>query len=474
MRFIVSTLSPKLPFYLVYMLQQVEYDPSKFIGWMYHLLVNNISFTSVAKRKTLVFTDKVKALLGLSYGFLLLSAGVIAYVGLALSNIYIFLFLMLIPAALIGLLVVVVYAAFRLIVLPQQARILDDGSKIFSGLSATKIAILGSFGKTSMKEMLKTVLSEHMNVAATPGNRNVIVSHARFAATLGSEELVIVEFGEGQPGDIKSMANLVQPDIAIVTGLAPNHLDKYSSIDEIADDFLSITDYTPQDKTFFAGDSSLLKKYLSNDVLLYSSQVVLGWNISKTEVDINGTSFTMKKGKSSVEIATTLLGEHQVAPVALCAALAIELGATEEEVAKGCSKIQPYEHRMQSRNLNGAWIIDDTYNGNLEGVKAGLNLLSDIKAKRKWYVTPGLVDQGEETVRVHTELGSAIAVAAPDIVVLMNNSVTDTIKSSMDAAGYQGEVRIEADPLEFYTNIEHIIASGDLVLMQNDWTDNYN
>jgi UDP-N-acetylmuramoyl-tripeptide--D-alanyl-D-alanine ligase len=123
--------------------------------------------------------------------------------------------------------------------------------------------------------------------------------------------------------------------------------------------------------------------------------------------------------------------------------------------------------------MGGAWVIDDTYNGNIEGVRAGLQLLKELPAKRKMYVTPGLVDQGAETERVHLELGRLIAEAAPDMVVLMKNSVADFIQIGLQEGSFEGELRIEENPLKFYTNIAHITAAGDVVLMQNDWTDNY-
>ena len=128
---------------------------------------------------------------------------------------------------------------------------------------------------------------------------------------------------------------------------------------------------------------------------------------------------------------------------------------------------------MQPYGLGGAWIIDDTYNGNLEGIRAGLELLKDLPAKRRIYVTPGLVDQGVENERVHRTIGGLIASAKPDQVVLMQNSVTSWIMSGLKEANYQGEVTIEAVPLNFYSNLKHFVASGDVVLMQNDWTDNY-
>jgi UDP-N-acetylmuramyl pentapeptide synthase len=128
---------------------------------------------------------------------------------------------------------------------------------------------------------------------------------------------------------------------------------------------------------------------------------------------------------------------------------------------------------MQPYQLQGAWVIDDTYNGNLEGIRAGTVLLAELPAKRKIYVTPGLVDQGAEKERVHKEVGRLISEAQPDMVVLMRNSVTGYIEEGLKAGGYSGEVRIETQPLEFYTNLSHFVATGDVVVMQNDWTDNY-
>jgi UDP-N-acetylmuramoyl-tripeptide--D-alanyl-D-alanine ligase len=128
---------------------------------------------------------------------------------------------------------------------------------------------------------------------------------------------------------------------------------------------------------------------------------------------------------------------------------------------------------MQPYQLGDAWIIDDTYNGNIEGIRVGTELLKELPGKRKIYVTPGLVDQGAETEAVHEEMGRLIAESKPDMVVLMQHSVTPFIQKGLEAAEYKGEIRIEEDPLNFYNNLSLVVAAGDLVLMQNDWTDNY-
>ena len=181
----------------------------------------------------------------------------------------------------------------------------------------------------------------------------------------------------------------------------------------------------------------------------------------------------MKKGGKTLKIKSQLLGKHQVGPLAVVAAIADRLGLDAQQIEAGVSKIEPFEHRMQPRKTAGAWILDDTYNGNIDGMKAGLELLKELPAKRKIYITPGLVDQGAESAEIHQELGKAIAKANPDIVVLMKHSVTPDIEKGLGAGGYKGKLIIEEDPLDFYNNLDRFIAAGDLVLMQNDWPDNY-
>ena len=218
----------------------------------------------------------------------------------------------------------------------------------------------------------------------------------------------------------------------------------------------------------------MLIEFLPADAQTYSSAGLLGWQTKNIKVSVSGLKFDISNDKVALGVISELLGRHQVAPLSLVVALADKLGLEPKTIESGISKTKPYEHRMQPRLVQGAWLIDDTYNGNLEGLQAGLKLLSELPAKRKWYVTPGLVDQGSETERVHEKLGKSISECNPDIVVLMQNSVCETIKQSMIENGFSGELRIETIPLDFYTNIEHVIAVGDLVLMQNDWTDNYN
>ena len=229
-----------------------------------------------------------------------------------------------------------------------------------------------------------------------------------------------------------------------------------------------------ENEVYVNEESEAIKPFIKKNHRLFNVKGVAGWKIGEVKSSIQGVSFLMKKGTKTLNLRSSLLGRHQVGALALTVALAERFGLSDEQIKRGVSKIEPFEHRMQPRETGGAWIIDDTYNGNIEGMLAGLELLKELPAKRKIYVTPGLVDQGKDSATIHHRLGKAITQANPDLVVLIKHSVTDDVVRGIQEKKYSGQLVIEEDPLNFYTNLDQFVAAGDLVLLQNDWPDNYN
>jgi len=461
---------------LVYMLQSTEYQVEPYIKWIHRTK----NFRAVSYRRELAKTKAAQGLLyALRLGILIEILAGVALIILGINKTIaggIFfgaVVIVIYPFVWAYLLVVPLILGRYLVSKPQAQRDITTASQIFKDHPATKIAIAGSYGKTTMKELLLCVLSEKLNVAATPANKNVSVSHAKFAKGLNrDEDLLIIEYGEGEPGDVKRYSELTHPNRGVITGLAPAHLDKYKTLKAAGEDIFSLADYLNNKNVYVYEDSST-KDFIKKPYHVFNQSGALGSKISDIKVGIDGTSFTLSKAKKSLKLKSGLIGRHQVAYLAFVAVLALDLGLSEEQVISGIAKTKPFEHRMQPYELNGAWILDDTYNGNLEGIKAGTRLLAELKAKRKVYITPGLVEQGEETEKVHLEIGNLIAKSEPDLVVLMKNSVTQYIEKGLKDEGYKNELQIIDDPLDFYVNLKHIVAGGDLVVMQNDWPDNY-
>lgn len=462
---------------VLYMLQNTEYEVGDYFKWLW----KTDDFSRVIYRRKLLRTQKVKALLlFLNIGIILqITCGLfllwLGYVSQSLITYFAgFILIISYPfvwSHLVALPIVIAKYTFLYV---YNNILISKSEEIFKNHSGIKVAVAGSYGKTTVKELLATVLADHKKTASTPGNKNVALSHAKFAQTLrGDEDVIIIEYGEGKRGDIAKFARTTHPDKGIITGVAPAHLDKYSNLQEAGEDIFSLAEYLSPNSVYVNGDSADARKFIRDGFIVYDDAHVGEYKITNIKTDYDGLSFTLEYQNKKIDLKSGLLGKHLAGTIAMVAVIGMELGLTDKQVKSAIASTKPYEHRLELKKLHDAWLIDDTYNGNIEGVNAGTQLLKDLPAKRKIYVTPGLVDQGIENENVHVRMGELIAESNPNIVVLMQNSVTDFIKQGLEASNYKGDLRIEEDPLDFYTNISHFIAAGDLVLMQNDWPDNY-
>jgi UDP-N-acetylmuramyl pentapeptide synthase len=461
---------------LVYMLQTTDYRYNRYVTWLHR----TADFRSVMRRSRLEHTSKARLLIGylrVVYLATILTATLLIYDAYVLSEWW-----PLTAAAMLILAAPLVLAYGLLLPLlighvliqgPREQAMVAKAERIVSGHSATRIAVVGSYGKTTAKELLNTVLAEGLDVAATPGNMNTPIGISRFVNTLdGGEAVLVFEYGEERVGDVRALARLTHPDLAIITGINEAHLDSFKSLDRTISTIFEIADFVDEGGLYKNDESRLVHDASTYGGHAYSRKGVAGWKVTNAQTSVEGTAFTLAKGAIRIKAQTGLVGLHTVGVTAAVAAIAFELGLTAKQIETGLRKVVPFEHRMAPRPLHGAWIIDDTYNGNSDGMKAGLAFLKDSKAKRRVYVTPGLVEQGSQTESVHVAIGEQAAQSA-DVVVLMRNSVLPHILKGLENKHYKGELEIIEEPLVFYSNLEHFVAAGDIVLMQNDWTDNY-
>lgn len=464
----ITRFSPSYAKTLLYMLQSSDYNTSQYSKWFHR----TNDFSGVMKRKKLVWTKKIKLL---AFSELLIAA-IVIIISWTLASIWIplgLLPLMALPWLLAYGLVIPLVLGKMFIQNPKQKRIINDATAALASHKATKIAIVGSYGKTTMKEMLAEVLGYRLRVASTPGNLNTPLGTSQFIRSLnGSEEVLIFEMGESHVGDIKELCEIVKPDIGIVTGINQAHLESFGSIENTISTIFEIEAFVDGGNLYVNADDTLSYKRANKDAVFFSASKAGEWEVVDVSTSLEGSVITLRKDGKMVWCRTKLIGEHLAGVHAAVVEIADSLGLSTSEISDGMKRVKPVPHRMQPRYLHGALIIDDTYNGNIKGVESGLRLLGESDAKRRVYVTPGLVEQGSDTQKVHEKIGEMIAESA-DVVVLMQNSVTDYISDGMQRKKFGGKVLIVDDPLSFYQNLDHFVAKGDVILMQNDWTDNY-
>lgn len=470
---------------LLYIFQLEEYNIGRFLNWIkYHKV-----WLGLEKKKKLIWTTKTKLIFLLALSFWIISLLLLAFLFFSKFN--------LIFAIPLTLVVLFIYFRFIYIFLVITALVIKPLEQLikkkivwqakqklkkFPNLKV--IGISGSFGKTSTKEFLYQMLSSKFKVLKTPGNINTTLGIAYLILTdLSPEiEIFIVEMGAYKRGDIKEICQLVKPQIGILTALNETHLERFKSMENIIKTEFELIESLPQDGLAIINNDNKhcqknYKRFLKSRVCFYSveGEAVSGLRARDIQASKEGISFEIifKEG-GSLKVFSTLLGRHNAENLLRAIAAAKECKMSLEEIKKSLENIKAAPHRLfMTKKANGITIIDDTYNGNPDGVKAAIEVLSKFKDQRKIYVTPGLVELGERTKEIHIEIGRNLAQVV-NLVILIKNSTTPFLLEGLKQLNFLEEkILIFPDAFEMQKNLPSILESGDVILFQNDWPDNY-
>ena len=463
------------PRYLVYMLQASEYNIRDYFTWYR----KTKDFTHVEQRKRFVGTAKGILLLVIAWAIVfLLMVGASSMLWIVASPFkygIAFLIVLLSPFLLAYGIVIPLLVIKILIQWPVEYLIIKKARQKLKAHSAIKIGIAGSFGKTTMREILKTVLAQGKKAAAPPHSYNTPLGISRFVKTLkGDEDVLIFEFGEYYPGDIRKLCNLTQPNIGIITGVNEAHLQKFKSLERTVKTIYELADYLGDKPLYVNGESELARKNARPLHIIYSREHVGNWRIENQKTDLTGTSFTLINRDTKLELKSKLLGLHQIGPLSAAVSMALDFGLSPIQAKIGVSKTKPFDHRLEAKVDNdGVIILDDSYNGNPDGAKAAIEFLASLKNHQRFYVSPGLVQMGTKTEEVHKQIGKSLARAKIEKVILIKNSVTSYIEEGLREENYKGSVLWFDNGLKAFAALPHLTAKGDIVLLQNDWPDQY-
>jgi len=210
--------------------------------------------------------------------------------------------------------------------------------------------------------------------------------------------------------------------------------------------------------------------FINNYKKFVSKQEIYSYQIKeKAEFNEDAPGFIYKK------IFFPFLGQFNLDKIDGVVYLAKKLGLTNQEIDNGLKKIKTPPHRLQpilNREKN-IMVIDDSYNGNPDGVEEAIKTLSLFKKRRKIFVTPGLVEIGVKSGEIHRRIGKRLNDVV-DLVILVKNSATPEIEEGLTKAGFNKKNITWFDSMmEAQNNLGNILRSGDVILFQNDWPDNY-
>lgn len=377
----------------------------------------------------------------------------------------------------------------------NQHYINDAKKKLRSVPDLTVIGVTGSYGKTSVKYYLDTLLKEHFEVLITPESYNTpmgVVKTIR-SSLKPSHQIFICEMGARHVGDIKEICDIVHPEHGIITSVGPQHLETFFNMDNIVNTKFELADALPEvGLLFLNGDNEYIRNHSGKykNKIFYTtgewakareleSQIEEGevpqyYQTGDVKLSRTGTEFTVTAPDGEKEtFQMRLLGEHNVINVAGAVAVANTLGIPLKQLKVPVRRIQPVAHRMQLLERGNYTIIDDAFNSNPVGSQAAVETLKQFEGVRI-LITPGMVELGEKEEEYNYKFGTYAADCC-DYILLVGEKHTAPIHKGVLESGFSQERCRVFEKLEDALSFAYSIkAEGHkFILLENDLPDNY-
>jgi len=342
------------------------------------------------------------------------------------------LILLIILAPIIVSILILLFQIPANILIKRTLKKAEEKRKQFKDLIV--IGITGSYGKSSTKEFLATILSEKYNVLKTERNINAEIG---IANTILNElnqkhQVFIAEIGAYERGKIKQVCGIIKPKIGILTGINEQHLSTFGSLQNI--------------------------KKAKNEIL-ECSEIKIDYN----DLDLTATNIVIEKEfvffkVDGVDFKVNLLGKHNINNILLAAFCAKKLGMSLAEISKACLKIKPEQGGMKFLKRNGLIILDASYSANPDGVIADLEYLKLYQGK-KVIIMPCLIELGKESKQIHKKIGQKIAEIC-DFAIITRKDYFKDIK------GENKNVLLIERPEHIVAKVEEFLNQETVILLE--------
>jgi len=360
---------------------------------------------------------------------------------------------------------------------PRRLLYVEDPLKALQSLGAAArrlwgkplLAVTGSAGKTTTKEILAGLLATRFRVMKSSGNLNNHIGMPLQLLKLEAEhDLAVVEMGMNHAGEIRALGKLAQHDMAVVTTVAPVHLEFFGSLKEIARAKYEIIETLPP------GGVAVLNAdddYVCQFGRDFKGKVVTfgirrAADISAQKIKLNGaegSTFELVAGSVREQVTFPLVGEHNIYNALAAAAAAMERGVMPSQAAVALSSIQPPDKRGQIVQIGGATIINDSYNSNPRALAAMIDTLASMKADRRILVAGEMLELGPTSETLHRECGKHAADKNIDVVIGVRGMAQPLAEA---ACGAGTQAQFVETPEQAGEWLARNLRPGDAVLLK--------
>jgi len=354
----------------------------------------------------------------------------------------------------------------------------DDTIKCIQQLATYKrslydipvIAITGSVGKTSTKDIVYEVVNKKYKTLKTEGNLNNHIGLPLTILRLKDEEALVVEMGMNHLNEISILSHIAKPTIAIITNIGTAHIGNLGSRENILKAKLEILDGLSNDGTVILNnDNDLLHDYLTNIKEKYKT-ITIGINNNSNIMvtSIQEEPFNSKFMIEGNEIEINVGGLPFIYNSLVAYATGIALDIEKNKIKEAIYNFKLSSHRLEKIvNQKGVTIIDDTYNANVDSMLSALSILGKVKNKRKIALLADMLELGDYSEELHRKVGKSVALNKIDILITVGPISNKYIKEETIKNGFNKQNIYSFNSYEeTYDLLNNLLTSNDIILLK--------
>jgi len=335
----------------------------------------------------------------------------------------------------------------------------------------TLVAITGSAGKTTTKEMIAALTGTEKRTFKSWGNfNNLIGCPLCIDNTPDDAEVVVSEMGMNHKGEIATLAGLTRPDVGVYTNIAPVHIEFFGTIEKIAEAKRELLENVKSDGTIVLNTDNehvmRISEGFGGTKVTYGIEHDAQYRATAvTERGLLGTRFTIRAEGEDRDFELALPGRHNLANLLAAIATARVIGISWDGIANGIAEVRPAYHRGVVVPYRGATIYDDTYNSNPYALASALTLLDQAEATRRVAVIGDMLELGERELEYHRESGRAIPPKV-DAVIGVGRRAKSLLDGAREAGFADDRLHHFDDAQAAGEFLKDFIREGDLVLIK--------
>jgi len=336
------------------------------------------------------------------------------------------------------------------------------------------IGITGSVGKTTTKEMIAAVLGKRHRVLRTAGNLNN--EYGLPLSLLRAEpyhDAAVLEMGMSAPGEIRRLTSISEPNEGVITNVNPAHLEFFRSVDEIAAAKAELLEgLVGERRAYLNNDDSRVRRmarHFDGEIVTFGVKSVAAFHVTRIEhLGVEGTAFTVHRGRRDVNFVLPLLGAHNVANAVAAISVGITHGLEWEQVQEAIEGMAA--ERMRGTVVKfreGFALIDDCYNSNPSALSALIRLLVAMPGfDRRILVAGEMLELGKDSPRLHANCGKEAVKAGVDLIVGVGPQAEALVEGARQAGARPERLTLVRDAVEAGDFLTGVVKDGDLVLLK--------